>query len=69
MHSNLSYDLIHEKFKQFDKTTLGWRIKDADIAEESTEMTKQNMMLQAGTAILAQANQQPGQALALLNKG
>ena len=45
------------------------RIKDADIAEESTEMTKQNMMLQAGTAILAQANQQPGQALALLNKG
>ena len=45
------------------------RIKDADIAEESTELTKQNMMLQAGTAILAQANQQPGQALALLNKG
>ncbi|MGZ3727412.1 MAG: flagellin N-terminal helical domain-containing protein [Pseudobdellovibrio sp.] len=45
------------------------RIKDADIAEESSEMAKKNLMLQAGTSVLAQANQQPGQALALLNKG
>jgi flagellin len=45
------------------------RIKDTDIAEESSEMSKKNLMLQAGTSILAQANQQPGQALALLNKG
>lgn len=45
------------------------RIKDTDIAEESSEMAKQNLMLQAGTAVLAQANQQPGQALALLNRG
>jgi len=45
------------------------RIKDTDIAEESTELAKKNMMLQAGTSILAQANQQPGQALSLLTKG
>lgn len=45
------------------------RIKDADIAEESSELAKKNMMLQAGTSILAQANQQPGQALSLLSKG
>jgi flagellin len=45
------------------------RITDTDIAEESTELAKKNMMLQAGTAVLAQANQQPGQALALLNRG
>lgn len=45
------------------------RIKDADIAEESSELAKKNIMLQAGTSVLAQANQQPGQALALLNKG
>ena len=45
------------------------RIKDTDIAEESTELAKKNMMLQAGTSILAQANQQTGQALSLLTKG
>ena len=45
------------------------RIKDADIAEESSELAKKNIMLQTGTMVLAQANQQPGQALALLNRG
>lgn len=45
------------------------RIKDTDIAEESSELAKKNLMLQAGTSILAQANQQPGQALSLLMKG
>ncbi len=45
------------------------RIRDTDVAEESSELAKKNMMLQAGTSILAQANQQPGQALALLNRG
>lgn len=45
------------------------RIRDADLAEESSEMSKKNIMLQAGTSVLAQANQQPGLALSLLNKG
>ena len=45
------------------------RIKDTDFAEETAELTKKNMMLQAGTSILAQANQQPGQALQLLHRG
>jgi flagellin len=45
------------------------RIKDVDIAEESSELAKKNIMLQSGTMVLAQANQQPGQALTLLHKG
>jgi flagellin len=45
------------------------RIRDTDMAEESSEMAKQNIMLQSGISVLAQANQQPGQALSLLNKG
>lgn len=45
------------------------RIRDADIAEESSELARQNIMLQAGTSVLAQANQQPQLALSLLNKG
>ena len=45
------------------------RIRDTDIAEESSELSRQNIMLQAGTAILAQANQQPALALSLLKQG
>ena len=45
------------------------RVRDADIAEESSELAKQNIMLQAGTSILAQANQQPALALSLLKQG
>ena len=42
------------------------RIRDADIAEESSALAKQNVMMQAGTSILAQANQQNQLALSLL---
>ncbi|MBF0588059.1 MAG: flagellin FliC [Magnetococcales bacterium] len=42
------------------------RIMDADIAEETSKLTKLSIMQQAGTAILAQANQQPQLALQLL---
>lgn len=45
------------------------RIRDADIAVESSELAKRNIMLQAGTAMLAQANQQGNLALNFLNKG
>lgn len=44
------------------------RIRDVDIAEETSEYTKNNILLQAGTAVLAQANQSANSALALLNK-
>ncbi|WP_457572973.1 flagellin [Desulfolithobacter sp.] len=42
------------------------RILDADIAQETSEMTKQNILQQAGISILAQANQAPQMALSLL---
>jgi len=42
------------------------RIQDADIAQETSEMTKQNILQQAGVSILAQANQTPQLALSLL---
>lgn len=44
------------------------RVRDVDIAEETSEMTKQNILLQAGTSVLAQANQNANVALSLLNK-
>ncbi|BDD87368.1 flagellin [Desulfofustis limnaeus] len=42
------------------------RILDADIAMETSAMTKSNILQQAGVAILAQANQTPQLALSLL---
>ena len=42
------------------------RILDADIAQETSNMTKYNILQQAGVSILAQANQQPQLALSLL---
>lgn len=43
------------------------RIADTDMALEMSEFTKLNIMQQAGTAMLAQANQQPQMLLKLLN--
>jgi flagellin len=42
------------------------RILDADIAQETSQMTKNNILQQAGVAILSQANQTPQLALQLL---
>ncbi len=42
------------------------RILDADIAQETSAMTKSNILQQAGVAILSQANQTPQLALQLL---
>jgi flagellin len=42
------------------------RITDADIAVEAAELTRLNILQQAGSAVLAQANQQPSLAVQLL---
>ncbi|MCL2164856.1 MAG: hypothetical protein FWH55_10815 [Oscillospiraceae bacterium] len=42
------------------------RIQDADMAKEMTEFTKNQIILQAATAMLAQANQLPQNVLQLL---
>lgn len=42
------------------------RIRDADVAEETANLTRASILRQAGVAVLAQANQQPSLALQLL---
>jgi flagellin len=42
------------------------RIRDTDFAAETAEYTKAKILQQAGTSVLAQANQQPNVALGLL---
>jgi flagellin len=42
------------------------RISDVDVANESAELTKQNILSQAGISVLSQANQNPQMALKLM---
>ena len=42
------------------------RIKDVDVAEESAGMTRNQILQQAGVAVLAQANSMPQAALSLI---
>jgi flagellin len=44
------------------------RIRDVDVAEESTQFAKYNILVQSGTAMLAQANQTPKSVLQLLQQ-
>lgn len=43
------------------------QIRDVDVASAAADLTRLNILQQAGAAVLAQANQQPALALALLN--
>lgn len=57
--SNLQ--VARENFKAAES-----RIRDVDVASEAAELSRTNILQQAGAAILAQANQQPQLALQLL---
>ena len=43
------------------------RIRDADFATETADFSRNQILQQAGISVLAQANQQPQVALALLS--
>jgi flagellin len=43
------------------------RIRDTDIASATSELTRTNILMQAGTSVLAQANQSTTNALSLIN--
>ena len=45
------------------------RIMDADFAAETANLSRAQILQQAGTAMVAQANQLPQQVLQLLNGG
>ena len=54
-------DIVNENL-----TAANSRIADVDIAHESTEFARLNILVQSGTTMLAQANAQPQLALQLL---
>ena len=47
-------------------TAANSRITDVDVAQESTQYARYNILVQAGTSMLAQANQSPQSVLKLL---
>lgn len=47
-------------------TSANSRIRDVDVAQESSNLTKNQILSQAGLAVLSQANQIPQAALSLL---
>jgi flagellin len=44
------------------------RIRDADVAEETSALSQRQILMQAGAAVLSQANQIPAIALSLLGR-
>jgi len=51
---------------QLNITAANSRIRDVDVASETANLSRNQVLTQAGTAILAQANQIPQMALSLI---
>jgi flagellin len=64
--NRLEYTITTLKIQRENMTAAQSRIEDADMAEEMTAFTKQQILIQAGTSMLAQANARPQQVLQLL---
>jgi flagellin len=64
--SRLSYTADQLGVLQDNLTSANSRIKDVDVAEESTQFARYSILVQAGTSMLAQANAMPQSVLRLL---
>ncbi len=66
--SRLNYTSEQLVVTKENLTAASSRIKDVDVAEESTQYARYNILVQSGTAMLAQANQLPQGVLRLLQQ-
>jgi flagellin len=64
--SRLNYTSEQLTVSSENLTAASSVIKDVDIAQESTQYAKNNILVQSGTAMLSQANQLPQSVLKLL---
>lgn len=64
--NRLEHTISSLEITEENMTAAYSRIMDTDMAEEMTEYTKDQILSQAGTSMLAQANQRPSQILQLL---
>lgn len=63
----LSYNSAQLATLKNNLTAANSQITDVDVATESSNYARQNILVQAGTAMLAQANSQPSSILRLLS--
>jgi len=66
--SRLNIAINHLSLTRENLVAAESRIRDADIAQEAAELVRLQVLQQAGTAVLAQANQQPNLVLKLLSQ-
>jgi flagellin len=66
VQNRLEHALSVTGIYQENLTSAESRIRDVDMAEEMVNLTKNQILQQAGTAMLAQANQAPQSVLSLL---
>lgn len=66
IQNRLAYNISNSANTQANVADAKSRIVDVDFAKESSEMTKNQVLQQTGSAMLAQANQLPQIALSLL---
>ncbi len=64
--SKFNFHIQNIRTERINVEAANSRIKDLDIASESTNLSKNNILLQASTAMLAQANASQQAVLALL---
>lgn len=64
--SRFSFHIQNIRTERINVEAANSRIKDLDVASESTNLSKQNILLQASTAMLAQANTSQQVVLQLL---
>jgi flagellin len=64
--NRLSYNISNSANVQANVADAKSRIVDVDFAKETSQMTKNQVLQQTGSAMLAQANQLPQVALSLL---
>lgn len=64
--TRLNYTMEQLTVSKENLTAANSRIKDVDVAEESTQYARYNILVQSGTAMLAQANALPNSVLKLL---
>jgi flagellin len=64
--NRLTFSEEHLQLTETNLRAANSRIMDVDVAEESTNLAKYNILSQASAAVLAQANMAPNTALMLL---
>jgi len=64
--NRLNHTIINLANSSENLTAANSRIRDVDVALESAEMTRNQILMQAGVTVLAQANSTPQTALQLL---